>query len=119
MKKTLVVGASLKEDRYSNRAVKLLRRYKHPVEAYGLRTGKIVDVEIFTEKKNMVDIHTVTVYVNPDRQPELYDYILSLNPKRIIFNPGTENDEFAELAKKKGIVVEERCTLVMLNSGIF
>lgn len=119
MKKTLVIGASLKPERFSNKAIKLLRRYDYPVFAYGLRIGKVEDVEIFKEKKNIENIHTVTMYINPKRQPELYDYIISLNPKRIIFNPGTENDEFVNIAKNKKIEVVENCTLVMLNTDIF
>lgn len=117
--KTLVIGASLKEERYSNMAVRLLRKFNHQVEAFGLKEGQILDVNIFTDKKYIPDIHTVTMYINPQRQTELYDYILSLNPKRIIFNPGTENSEFKKLAIDKQINVLERCTLVLLRSGIY
>lgn len=115
---TLVVGASENQDRYSNRAVKLLKRYNHSVLAYGLKVGKIDDVEIdnrFPESQ----IHTVTMYVGPRNQAVLYEPILKLNPSRVIFNPGTENHEFEEMLKSKGIDVVENCTLVMLNSGIF
>ncbi len=118
-KKTLVIGASLKPERYSNMAIRKLRKYDHPVVAIGLREGKVEDVEIIKGKSQLSDIHTVTVYLNPKRQEDYIDYILSLKPKRIIFNPGTENDKFIELAEKHGIEVVVNCTLVMLGSGIF
>ena len=118
-KTTLVIGASEKPHRYSNKAIRLLRRFGHPVKAFGLRPGKVEDVEIETGFPGFKDIHTVTMYIGPARQPQFYDYILGLSPKRIIFNPGTENDEFEEKAEKKGIEVVENCTLVMLQSGLF
>ena len=118
-KKTLVIGASLKPERYSNMAIRKLRRYEHPVVAIGLREGIVEDVQIIKDRPQLADIHTVTLYLNPKRQDEYIDYILSLKPKRIIFNPGTENDKFIELAEKQGIEVVENCTLVMLGSGIF
>jgi predicted CoA-binding protein len=118
-KKTVVLGASLKEERYSNSAVKLLRKYGHPVVAIGLRQGTVADVIIKKGKPKITDVHTVTMYINPKRQPEYYDYILSLSPKRIIFNPGTENQELTQMAVEKNIEVVEHCTLVMLISGLF
>jgi predicted CoA-binding protein len=118
-KRTLVVGASEKPYRYSNKAIRLLRRYDHPVVAIGLREGRVEDVEIKKGFPDFEEIHTVTLYVGPPRQPQFYDYILGLRPERIIFNPGTENDEFEELAAKNGIEVVENCTLVMLSSGLF
>ena len=118
-KRTLVVGASEKPYRYSNKAIRLLRRYDHPVVAIGLREGKVEDVEIKKGFPDFEEIHTVTLYVGPPRQPQFYDYILGLRPERIIFNPGTENDEFEEMAAEKGIEVVENCTLVMLSSGLF
>jgi len=117
--KTLVIGASLKPERYSNRAVKLLKEYNNEVVAFGLREGEINGVKITKNMDNFTDVHTVTMYVNPKRQSDLYDYIFSLNPKRLIFNPGTENQEFADLASQKGIEVVEHCTLVMLNTDLF
>ena len=119
MKKTLVIGASLNENRYSNMAIKLLRKFEHEVCAIGLREGTIVDVNIQKNKSNYTDIHTVTLYLNPQRQEEFYDYILSLKPKRIIFNPGTENIQLQQLAQKQNIETIEHCTLVMLRSGLF
>ena len=119
MKKTLVVGASEKPYRYSHKAIRLLRRHGHPVVAVGLREGRVEDVEIKKGSPEFENIHTITLYVGAVRQPQLYDYLLGLNPVRIIFNQGTENDEFAALAEKNNIEVVENCTLVMLSSGLF
>ena len=118
-KKTLVIGASTKPERYSNQAIRLLRRYDHPVEAIGLRSGQVADIEFKTGFPELNQIHTITMYVGQSRQPQYYDYLLGLKPKRIIFNPGTENDEFSELLEEQGVEVVEHCTLVMLNSGLF
>ncbi len=118
-KKTIVIGASSNPERFSHKAVKLLSRNGHPVVAQGIREGKIEDIEIIKGKPQISDIHTVTMYIGPARQPEYYDYILSLNPKRIIFNPGTENPELKQMAEEKGIETVENCTLVMLNTGLF
>ena len=116
-KKTLVLGASANPARYSNLAVKKLVAYKHPVVALGRRAGNIGETEIITEKKPIDDVDTVTLYMNPDNQKPYYDYIISLKPKRIIFNPGTENDELEDMARKNGIETEEACTLVMLSTS--
>jgi len=113
--KTLVFGASLKESRYSNIAVQRLREKKIPVVAFGLRKGNVADVTIDTELKSYGNIDTVTLYLNPKRQVAYYDYILSLVPKRVIFNPGTENLEFVTLLQKNGIISEVACTLVLLS----
>ncbi len=118
-KKTIVIGASSKPERFSHKAVKLLSRNGHPVVALGIREGKIEDIEIIKGKPQVSDIHTVTMYIGPARQPEYYDYILSLNPKRIIFNPGTENPELKQIVEEKGIETVENCSLVMLNTGLF
>ncbi len=117
--KVLVIGASLKPERFSNMAIKLLKKYGHDVYALGLREGKVEGVEIFTDKRQLSDIHTVTLYLNPQRQQEYYDYVLSLKPKRVIFNPGTENPEFKQLLENQNIETVENCTLVMLRSGLF
>ncbi len=117
MKKTLVLGASSKPDRYSNLAVKKLKRYGHEVIAVGRLKGKIDDVEITNEKTELKDIDTVTLYLNPNNQKEFYDYIVSLKPRRIIFNPGTENDELAKIANTNNIQTIEACTLVLLSIG--
>ncbi len=116
-KKTLVIGASENPDRYSHLAVQKLMAHQHPVVAIGLRKGCIGNTLIETEKMAFKDIDTVTLYINPLRQPAYYDYILSLNPRRIIFNPGAENEEFYALAKEKGIMPQEACTLVLLSTG--
>src|SRR4051812_8687773 len=100
-KKTLVIGASENAARYSNLAVKKLTAYNHPVVAIGLKEGDIGNTHIETEKKPFEDVDTVTLYLNPQRQQEYYDYILSLHPKRIIFNPGTENETLETLAQEK------------------
>ena len=116
---TLVIGASLKPERYSNRAVLALRRHGHAVHAIGLRPGTIGDVQIQTGKPHFSDVDTVTLYLGPQNQGEMIDYILSLQPRRIIFNPGAENPTFEKLATEKGIEVEEACTLVLLSTEQF
>ena len=118
-KKTLVLGASDRPDRYSYLAINRLRGKGHPVVAIGQRPSKVGDVEIGTEKNAVADIDTVTLYLNPFRQKEYYDYILSLRPKRIIFNPGAENPELARMAQSQGIQPLEACTLVLLSTGQF
>ena len=118
-KLTVVIGASPKAERYSNKAVRLLRDYGIPVVAVGFRVGTIADVEIQIGRPELENVHTVALYVGPARQEILYDYILDLHPKRIIFNPGTENPEFMDIAENNGIEVVENCVLVMLRSGIY
>jgi predicted CoA-binding protein len=116
-KKTLVIGASDNPSRYSYLAVQRLRKNNHPVIAIGKKETVVGDVKIGNQKLPFDNIDTVTLYVNPLHQHEYYDYILSLKPKRIIFNPGAENDELADLAKKNNIQPVEACTLVMLATG--
>jgi predicted CoA-binding protein len=118
-KKTLVIGASENPARYSNLAVQKLTAHQHPVIALGIKKGMIGNTIIETEKKLLSDVDTVTLYINPALQTQYYDYILSLHPKRIIFNPGTENEELEELAKKNNIIAQEACTLVLLSTGQF
>lgn len=117
MKKTLVIGASEKAERYSNKAIKMLRSYEHPVLAIGNKEGRVLDVSFNKDLIQDSDIDTVTLYLSPKNQGNYYDYILNLNPKRVIFNPGTENDELEGLLKEKGIETIEACTLVMLSTG--
>ena len=117
MKKTLVLGASDNPERYSNMAISRLRGKGHPVVAIGHRLTRAGDVDIETEKKPFADVDTVTLYLNPVRQKEYYDYILSLHPNRIIFNPGAENPELATLARANGIQPLAACTLVLLSTG--
>jgi uncharacterized protein len=115
--KTLVLGASENPSRYSNMAVlKLLSKGKEVV-AIGRRAGRVSTVPIETEPVKTDDIDTVTLYLNPDHQKPYYDYILSLKPRRIIFNPGAENEELERMAAKEGIDILEACTLVMLGTG--
>lgn len=118
-KQTLVLGASLKPQRHSNMAINMLRDYGHPVLAIGLREGQVADVEVEKDRTAIVgeDVHTVTLYLNAYRQDEFIDFILDLNPKRIIFNPGAENRILLEKAQEKGIEALEACTLVMLSIG--
>ena len=116
-KKTLVLGASDNPSRYSYLAVNRLRSHGHPVVAIGKKNARVADVPVEKEKKDWNDIDTVTLYLNPTHQLQYYDYILSLKPKRIIFNPGAENDELDDLAEQKGIKPIEACTLVMLSTG--
>jgi len=100
-------------------AVKRLREKGYNVKAIGLREGQIDDVTIEIGKPDYKDIDTVLMYINPERQPDYYNYITSLNPRRIIFNPGTENSEFQSLASEKGIEPIEACSLIMLSTGLF
>jgi predicted CoA-binding protein len=115
-KKTLVVGASLKAERYSNMAIKKLVAYKHNVVAIGLKKGTIAGVQIDTELLAYKAIDTVTLYLNPARQTEYFEYILSLKPNRVIFNPGTENPDFYAILTKNNIDFEVACTLVLLST---
>ena len=116
-KKTLVLGASLKTVRYSNIAINRLVKYGHEVKALGLRKGEVAGVEIDTERLNYEDINTVTLYLNPKRQTEYYDYIVGLKPNRVIFNPGTENPDFYKLLSENEIEYEIACTLVLLGTN--
>jgi len=113
---TAVFGSSEKPMRFSNKAINKLRRYGYPVYALGLRAGKVADVEIQTGMPSLDDVHTVTLYLGPKNQTQYYDYIKSLKPKRVIFNPGTENPEFAESLRNEGMEVVEYCTLVLLDT---
>lgn len=115
----MVVGGSIKPERFSNKAIHKLRRYGYPVVSVGLREGEVGDVSIEAGMPDFQDIHTVTLYVGPKNQDAFYEYILGLKPKRIIFNPGTENHEFEEMAANRNIEVVQHCTLVMLDQGEF
>lgn len=116
---TLVVGASAKTDRYSNMAVKLLNEKGVKTIGYAPKPFEVYGTEVTNDFGDLKDynIDTVTMYINPMRQPEYYSKILGLNPRRIIFNPGTENPEFYALAQDKGVKVEEACTLVLLRTN--
>ena len=116
-KKTLVLGASLKPNRYSNIAINRLVSNNQPTVAIGLREGTVNGVTIEKEQVAFKDIDTVTLYLGAKHQPEYYEYIVSLNPKRVIFNPGTENPEFYKILKANNIEVDLACTLVMLATN--
>ena len=116
-KTTLVLGASANPSRYSNLAINRLRNHNHPVVAIGKRDGKVGDTTVETATRKIDDLDTITLYLNPGNQKQYYDYIMDLHPKRIIFNPGTENDELAKMAKDRGIQPVEACTLVLLSTG--
>jgi len=117
MKKTLILGASSNTERYSYLAAERLLAHGHEIELIGKRPDVVFGKTIDTEKKAFVDIDTVTLYLSEKFQSEYYNYILSLHPTRVIFNPGTENPEFEELLIQNDIHVEEACTLVLLGSG--
>ncbi|MDX9929946.1 MAG: CoA-binding protein [Bacteroidales bacterium] len=120
-KTTLVLGASPNPNRFAYKAIRSLQRRHIPVVAIGRRDVDL-DANLKIRKgkpSNIGKIHTVTLYMNARFQQEYYDYIIKLEPKRIIFNPGTINPELAELARKAGIEVVEDCLLVMLNNGRF
>ena len=116
-KKTLIIGASTYPHRYSYKAAHRLTEQNHPILMIGKSGGELLGQNIEREKIQWDDIHTVTMYINPSHQPQHYDYIIGLKPKRIIFNPGTENREFEKLAEENDIEVLERCTLIMLSVG--
>jgi predicted CoA-binding protein len=119
MKKTLVLGASDNPARYAYLAVERLLRHGHEVIPVGQREAVVKGLKIQSGKPPVENIDTITVYLNPTNQLTYYDYILSLKPKRIIFNPGTENPELEKMAEEKGIEAVEGCTLVMLSAGTF
>lgn len=116
-KKTLILGASSDPSRYSYLALNRLRNAGHDVEAIGKKEETVADVKIHNATVSLNDINTVTLYLNPQNQKAYYDYILSLHPKRIIFNPGAENEELEKLAKENNIDTMQACTLVLLATG--
>lgn len=125
LKKTLVIGASLNPERYSNMAINRLVASNIEVVAIGLKEGVVAGVDIVKSNElasnllNFKKIHTVTLYLNAKRQIAYYNYIISLKPKRVIFNPGTENETFYELLKSNNIDFEVACTLVLLQMKIY
>lgn len=116
-KKTLVLGASLNPTRYSNLAIERLVGKNIPTEAVGLREGTVNGVIINSEMVDFENIDTITLYLNANRQVEYYDYIIELQPKRVIFNPGTENPILYDLLRKNSIKFQNGCTLVMLSTN--
>lgn len=114
-KPTVVIGASPHHERYSYIATISLQKHGHDVYPVGIREGKINNLDIITSKHFFSNIHTVTLYVRPELQDQWIEYIYSLNPKRVIFNPGTENSEFEEHLRNNGIEAIEACTLILLS----
>lgn len=120
LKKTVVIGASPNPSRFSFKAVQLLTAHGHPVEAIGKHSGSIENITIRTGNPIIEGVDTVTIYLSPQNQPAVYDYILNIiKPERIIFNPGTENDELIKMAQSHGIKIVEDCTLIMLSRGVY
>lgn len=116
-KKTLVLGASTKPERYAFKAINMLVDKGHSVLAVGQNAGEVAGVKIQTKAIPLKNIDTVTLYLNPTRQRDYYNYIVEAKPKRVIFNPGTENPEFYQLLQLNGIKVEVACTLVLLTTN--
>lgn len=119
MKKTVVLGASPNPARYAYLATQRLAKYGHEVIAVGIKTGQIGAIKIEQGQPALSEVDTITLYLGAERQRPSYDYILSLHPKRIIFNPGAENPELMQLATEQGIETVEGCTLVMLSIGAY
>ncbi len=115
--KTLVIGASTNPERYSFKAINSLLNHNHSVVAIGQKIGEVSGVKIQTKQIPLKNIDTVTLYINAKNQRDYYNYILQLQPKRVIFNPGTENPEFYQLLKSNNIEVEVACTLVLLATN--
>ncbi len=117
MKKTVVIGASENPERYAYKAAIALQKQNHEVIPIGLTNGEINGIKIINEKMDIANVDTITLYVGAKNQPSWYDYIIGLKPKRVIFNPGTENLEFEQLLQQNKIETIEACTLVMLSVG--
>ncbi|MDX2171757.1 MAG: CoA-binding protein [Bacteroidota bacterium] len=116
-KTTLIIGASENPERYSNKAALSLMKHGHSIYLLGNKAGQINGVKIETDQINYTNLDTVTLYINSTIQTQYKEYIYSLKPKRIIFNPGAENSQFFNEASQKGIECVEACTLVMLSIG--
>jgi len=117
MKRTLIIGASSNPERYALQAAGSLVEPGKENELLGLGLDTVFNRTIHTEKIQFSDIDTVTLYVGPKNQPMYYDYVIAIKPKRVLFNPGTENPEFQDLLKKNDIAFEECCTLVLLSTN--
>ncbi|MFK5958118.1 MAG: CoA-binding protein [Lutibacter sp.] len=117
IRKTIVLGASTNPNRYSYLAIQRLVDSKHIVSAIGRKEGEVEGVKIYKEKILFKNIDTISIYLNAKNQEEYYKYIIELNPKRVLFNPGTENPFFEQLLTKNNITFERACTLVLLSIG--
>tara|TARA_B100001057_G_scaffold89348_1_gene85522 strand:- start:64 stop:420 length:357 start_codon:yes stop_codon:yes gene_type:complete len=115
--KTLIIGASTNQDRYSYKAIQKLRKLNLDVYALGLNEGEIMDVEIQTKPINYKNIHTVSIYLKPQNQSQYINYILKLNPQRVIFNLGSENEVLMDKLEEKQISFENSCTLFLLSTN--
>ncbi len=118
-KKTLIIGATPNPSRYAYKAAHKLVQHGHPIVNVGVKKGEAANNPIEKPEKIHPDIDTITLYINPTNQKELYQYILDTKPKRIIFNPGTENPELERKAQEQGIETLEACTLVLLSINQF
>ncbi len=116
-KKTLILGASTNSDRYAYLAAQRLTQHGHTIVNVGIKSGEVAGVPIESAEKLHSDIDTITLYIGAQNQPAYYEYILNTHPKRIIFNPGTENPELETMAQEMGIETLQACTLVMLSTG--
>ena len=116
-KKTVVLGASAKPEKYAYKAISMLVEKGHSVLAIGQNAGEVAGIKIQTKAIPLKNIDTITFYLNPTRQRDYYNYIIKSKPKRVIFNPGTENPEFYQLLKQNNIEVEVACTLVLLTTN--
>lgn len=117
--KTLIIGASINPDRYAYKAAERLLKHGHDIYLLGARVGELFSHSIVTEPLPYNDVDTVTLYVGVANQPGYYEYVVSLKPRRVIFNPGTENPAFEALLRSNGIEPVEACTLVLLATGGF
>lgn len=120
MKKTLILGASIKPERYAYKAAEKLLQYNHQIVLIGRRENMLFEKHpIHVDKIPIENLDTVTLYLSAKFQKEYYEYILSLKPKRVLFNPGTENPEFEEILSKNNIEFEKACTLVLLSTNSY
>jgi len=121
MKKTVIIGATPNTARYAYAAAQRLTAYHHEIVPVGIKQGELFGQPILPIREYPIisDVDTITMYIGPRHQPEYYNYLLSLAPKRMIFNPGSENEEFMKMARDEGIEVVSGCTLVMLGVGIY
>jgi predicted CoA-binding protein len=119
MKKTIIIGATANPSRYAYLAAEMLTEYNHEIVPVGIKSGVVLGKEILPIQSHpfIQDVDTITLYIGPQHQPEHYEYLLSLKPKRVIFNPGTENPEFEKLVEDSGAEAWQACTLVLLRSG--
>lgn len=118
-KRTVIIGATTNPSRYAYLAAEMLTEYKHEIVPVGIKSGVVLGKEILPIQSHpfIQDVDTITLYIGPQHQPEHYEYLLSLKPKRVIFNPGTENSEFEKMVEDSGAEAWQACTLVLLRSG--